>query len=348
MEKSFGNQIMIKAVVHCWDNCFLLKKQHLFIISYIDKKWSLCYNISVFFRFKGRVIMNYVLLFISVLVEVGKAVTYNVFSKGRKGNPSDIHLMNFVTMLIAALGLLPFADFSIVPSVFTLLLGVLFGILTISGAFCNMKALSLGPVSYTQLIGCSSMIIPAFSGAIFWQEDLSIGHIIAVVLLLGCFFFSSDSKSDGKRANMKWLVFALLLFFITGSIGITQKVQQTSAYAAEASWFLIIALVTASVVSCTLWLTMTRGEKKSERKAIFDPKLIAMFLFVGFVIAFTNKVNLYLSGVMPSIIFFPLCNGGNLLLVVLAGLLVFKEKLTKRQAVGMVFGLAAVLLLCFA
>ncbi len=291
---------------------------------------------------------NYILLLISILVEVGKAVTYNIFSKGRKGNPADIHLMNFATMLIAGVGLLPFADFSAFPSAFTFFLGILFGILTISGAFCNMKALSLGPVSYTQLIGCSSMIIPAFSGAIFWQEDLSIGHIIAVVLLLGCFFFSSDSKGDNKSANMKWLLFALLLFAFTGSIGITQKVQQTSAYASEASWFLIIALLTASVISLCIWLNMTRGDKKSERRGILDPKLIAMFVFIGFVIAFTNKVNLYLSGVMPSIIFFPLVNGGALLLTVLAGFVIFKERLTKKQTVGMLLGAASVLLLCFA
>ncbi|MBQ2915541.1 MAG: hypothetical protein IJE51_01995 [Clostridia bacterium] len=291
---------------------------------------------------------NYILLLISILVEVGKAVTYNIFSKDKKGNPSDLHMMNFATMLVAGIGLLPFADFSVFPSVFTILLGVLFGILTISGAFCNMKALSLGPVSYTQLIGCSSMIVPAFSGAIFWQEDLSIGHIIAVVLLLGCFFFSSDSKGDNKSANMKWLLFALLLFAFTGSIGITQKVQQTSAYAAEASWFLIIALITASIISLFIWLTQTKGEYKSERKALLDPKLIGMFLFIGFVIAFTNKVNLYLSGVMPSIIFFPLVNGGALLLTVLAGFVIFKEKLSKKQSLGMALGAAAVLLLCFA
>lgn len=291
---------------------------------------------------------NYILLLISVLVEVGKAVTYNIFSKDKKGNPADLHLMNFATMLIAGIGLLPFADFTVMPSMFTLLLGVLFGILTISGAFCSMKALSLGPVSYTQLIGCSSMIVPAFSGAIFWQEDLSVGHIIAVVLLLGCFFFSSASNTNDRAATLKWLLYALLAFAFTGSIGITQKVQQTSDCAAESSWFLIIALIVASMISLVIWLTQTRGEHKEERKAIRDPKLIGMFLFIGFVIAFTNKVNLYLSGAMPSIIFFPLVNGGALILTMLAGFIVFKEKFSKKQTIGMILGVASVLLLCFA
>ena len=37
--------------------------------------------------------MNYILLLTSVLVEVGKAVTYNVFSKDRKRSSGDYHLM---------------------------------------------------------------------------------------------------------------------------------------------------------------------------------------------------------------------------------------------------------------
>jgi len=256
--------------------------------------------------------------------------------------------MNFATMLVASFGLLPFVSFDSAPAIFTILLGILFGILTMAGSLFNMKAMALGPVSYTQLICCSSMIVPAFSGAIFWNEDLNIGHIIAVVLLLLCFYFSSASKSDDKAATLKWLLFALLSFACVGAIGVTQKVQQTSSYASEASWFLIIALITASVISLVMWLYETSGENKSERKGILDPKLIGMFLFIGFVIAFTNKVNLYLSGVMPSIIFFPLVNGGALILTMLAGFIIFKERLTKKQTIGMIFGVASVLLLCFA
>ena len=291
--------------------------------------------------------INYILLLISVLVEVGKAVAYNIFSKDRKRSGGDFHLMNFATMLVAGVGLLPFASFDSAPALFTVLLGILFGILTMGGALFNMKAMALGPVSYTQLICCSSMIIPAFSGAIFWQEDLSIGHIIAVVLLL-CFFFSSETKGENRSANLKWLIFTLISFACVGSIGIVQKVQQTSAYAADASWFLIIALITAAVISLVMWLYETCGEHKEERKGVLSPKLIGMFLFIGFVIAFTNKVNLYLSGVMPSIIFFPLVNGGALILTMLAGFIIFKERLSGKQTVGMIFGFAAVALLCFA
>lgn len=292
--------------------------------------------------------MNYVLLGLSILVEIVKAVVYSFFSKNKERKPSDFHLMNFTTLLIAGLGLLPFASFDSVPSAFTLALGIFFGGLTMAGTLSYMHALSIGPVSYTEVINRSSMILPAFSGALFWQEDLSIGHIIAVVLLLVCFVLSSSAKSNDKAANAKWLLFALLSFLFTGSIGITQKIQGNSDFSSESGWFLVIAMITAAVVSLILWLYNTRGENISERKEILKPKLWAMFIYIGFVIAFTNKINLYLSNEMPSIIFFPLINGGNLILIALAGIIIFKERPSAKQLIGMLFGLAAVLLLCFA
>lgn len=292
--------------------------------------------------------MNYILLGLSILVEIVKAVVYSFFSKNKERKSSDFHLMNFTSLLIAGLGLLPFASFDSAPSVFTVLLGMFFGGLTMAGSLAYMKALSVGPVSYTELINRSSMIIPAFSGAIFWNEDLNVWHIVAVALLLVCFVLSSSSKSDDKKANVRWIIFAFLSFAFTGSIGVTQKIQGNSDFSAESGWFLVIAMLTAALISAILWLYNTKGDFKEDRKEILKPKLWAMFIYIGFVIAFTNKINLYLSNAMPSIIFFPLINGGNLILIALAGFIIFKEKLSLKQSVGMIFGLGAVLLLCFA
>ncbi len=62
-----------------------------------------------------------------------------------------------------------------------------------------------------------------------------------------------------------------------------------------------------------------------------------------------NRTNIYLSGAMPNAVFFPLFNGGNILLSTLLGCLLFREKLTLRQIVGMLGGVAAIVLVsnCF-
>ena len=58
-----------------------------------------------------------------------------------------------------------------------------------------------------------------------------------------------------------------------------------------------------------------------------------------------NKLNLYLSGVIDSMLFFPLVNGGNIILATIMSFAVFHEKLSKRQWCGILVGMIAVLLL---
>ena len=66
----------------------------------------------------------------------------------------------------------------------------------------------------------------------------------------------------------------------------------------------------------------------------------------GVAVALNNIINLYLAGAMDSAVFFPLVNGVGLVLGIVAGLIVFREKLTLRQWIGIVCGVAATLLLC--
>jgi len=49
---------------------------------------------------------------------------------------------------------------------------------------------------------------------------------------------------------------------------------------------------------------------------------------------------------MDSAVFFPIVNGGGLVLTTFAAVLLFKEKLSKKQWIGVVLGIASVVFLC--
>ena len=66
----------------------------------------------------------------------------------------------------------------------------------------------------------------------------------------------------------------------------------------------------------------------------------------GGCVAVNHKLNLFLSGVMDSAVFFPIVNGGGLVLATIAALIIFREKLTKKQWCGVVIGTISVLCLC--
>ena len=209
-------------------------------------------------------------------------------------------------------------------SVFTILLGVLFGVITAFSNMYKMCALSIGPMHITLLITTSSMIIPAISG-VFFGEDFSVYKLLVMLVLLFFIYLSFDN-TKGNRINKKWLLFVALAFVSQGSIGVLQKVHQASEHKAELSGFLFVAFITSLIYS--------RIRAKRSFKALGFGKRHVIFAVVCGVCTYAmNILNLKLSGILPSQLFFPLINGSAIVLSSLTSILIFKEKITRRQLI---------------
>jgi multidrug transporter EmrE-like cation transporter len=59
-----------------------------------------------------------------------------------------------------------------------------------------------------------------------------------------------------------------------------------------------------------------------------------------------NYINLKLSGLLPSQLFFPLINGSAIILSSLSSVFIFKESLSKKQVVGLVGGILSLIAIC--
>lgn len=249
------------------------------------------------------------------------------------------HAYNAISSFVAVIVLLMWGGVEKVSG-FTLLLAVFFGIITAVYQVVNLKALELGPVSYTTVIISLSTLIPALSGAIFWKEKLGIAQIVGMVLLVICLFLSVDFRDKEKKASVAWLIYCLIAFVCAGGIGVMQKIHQTSNYKSEVNAFLIVAFLCSFIYSGILFLWIYGMNRKSAvtkstKEATSKWWLWGILLIVsGVAIALNNKLNLILSGLMDSAVFFPLVNGGGLVLTTLAGVIFFKEKLSVLQWIG--------------
>ena len=114
--------------------------------------------------------------------------------------------------------------------------------------------------------------------------------------------------------------------------------------------FLVIAFICSFVFSAGS-IVVQRFGRNGKKEPFFEKQagagpLAVLFIAGGVGIALINQINLYLSGVVDSAVFFPIVNGGALIMTTILSLVVFKERLTVRQWVGMALGIAATLLLC--
>ena len=83
--------------------------------------------------------------------------------------------------------------------------------------------------------------------------------------------------------------------------------------------------------------------KSREKRQMASIPLLA--IPSGLVIGFYSMVNLTLSGKLDSMIYYPIANGGAMLLTVLMSVAVFKEHFDKLRTIGTIIGLIGILCL---
>lgn len=278
---------------------------------------------------------------------LGGIIRKYYMAKGN-GSTSSVFLFNAVGSAVSALVLFFWGGVKSI-SIFTLVMGVLFGVVVAVQAITNLKALELGPMSYTQTIISCSTLISALSGAMFFGEKLAWAHVLGMALMLVSFALAVDSKGEQKKATFRWLLFCLASFLTSGAIGIMQKTHQSSEYKGEINEFLVISFIISFIFSIAVVIFAKKNDGKTEKTSSGKKMLLLLIAFMvlnGVCVAVNHKLNLYLSGVMDSAVFFPIVNGGGLVTTTLAAVVIFREKLSLKQWIGVVVGIASVIFLC--
>lgn len=268
----------------------------------------------------------------------------------------------------------------------TALFGLLYGIVLAGFLFCKMQAFANGPVHLTSLVGSSSFILTTVFNAVYWKEKVSGWQIAGILTMLAAVFAITwrphRAESDKKqKLTGKWAVYAGAFFFFSALTGIIFRFHQAAdAVHTDEMMIFASAVVIAflGILSAGSFLFKRRRRMNAEDCRGGDANardggdanardgadanardgipvrrrtlaLCALTAACGVAGCVYNRLNIYLSGAMANAVFFPLFNGGNIILSSLAGRIFFREKLSGLQIVGIVCGMFAVILVsdCF-
>ena len=297
--------------------------------------------------------MNHaILLTFSLVTCWGCCIILNYITQKYENSSVARHIFNVFTSMVAAITIFAISG-SLKASFFTVALAMAFGLTTAVQRVVHLQALEMGPFSYTSVIVSLSMLIPTLSGAVVWGEHIYPIQLIGIVLMVGCLILSVDFTGEQKKSSLKWLLFCGLAFLGNGAIGIMQKLHQNTVYKEELNQFLVIAFIASALFSAIMIIVSKKTDKvqtaevdESQKKKLLTLKPIIIMIVGGLCIGISNVLNLYLSGAMDSAVFFPVVNGGCLILTTLSALILFKERLSVKRWIGILLGIIAVILLC--
>ncbi|MBR6719716.1 MAG: hypothetical protein IKL74_02265 [Clostridia bacterium] len=286
----------------------------------------------------------YPLMALSILFSVINACLLHKFGNKDMNTPGDLFFFNggisIIWMLILAVWFTIEGGTSISPT--ALIFGVIYGVILCTFLFFKMRSMAEGPVSLSTLIGSCAFVIATWFGVFYVPESISIFQIAGQILLFVSLFLCVNPKKSGEKLTAKWFVYSFLFFLAGGAVGIIYKVFAASDAAGEYNGMML----TASIVSAILFFVFGIFVNLFSRKKL--PKIRkSAFLYIvlcGTVSCVYIRLNLSLSAVIPSAVFFPVSNGAMVILSTITGKLFFSEKLNKVQITGILIGLIAIVI----
>ena len=284
----------------------------------------------------------YILLVVSIILAVLKSSVYNTYAKTEKPDIKGVFMFNAFSYGVAALIALVvflFGETSI--SLVTVFCALGYAVIVFSLQSLSIVAMRTGEMSLTSLIILYGMIIPSLAGPIFWSEPFGILQGVGIVAMIVSLWLLSD-KTDGKnKITKKWIIIVALCFLLSGFAGVMEKIHQSTSAKAEKTSFILCACLCMLVFS----LSGVLAVRKKSQNEVNIKKLSLLGSSSGVIVGLYSSVNLTLAGALNSMIYYPVANGGALLLTVVVSFLVFKEKLSKSKIIGFIIGLLAIVTL---
>lgn len=228
-------------------------------------------------------------------------------------------------------------------SLYTLFLALIYGIMLLCAQWCYTIALTKGKTAICATLYSFGFLIPTLSGAIFWHEAITVFGYLGILIVIPVLIISGmGKKSDDKKSSSKaYLPPVIIALISSGGLGVVQKIQQKSAYASQTKMFILLAFTFCFITSLMFFLFLKKGENKIQSRNLISCSVIGVFF------ATCNILNTYLAGRLNSAIFFPLINIGSILLSLLLGFIIYRERLTKKDVCVLLLSALAIILVNF-
>jgi len=291
--------------------------------------------------FESDKMMNYLLMFLTILVLGVQSIFRKQFNNKTEGVTSAPYVFNFLAAIASLVFLLFFGLAEYRFHLQTTIYACAFGILSEVAMVTILYAFMYGSLSLTSLLLSYSIILPALYGILVLHEPFrwttGVGLLLLVVSL-----YLFNKKKENLKITKKWLIFVSLLFLSNGICATLMKVHQyhfPGEYTTEfqGTSFLIVALLNALIL-------LFMGKKRAGAGKAFSKGSWLAALF-GICSVGANLLTMILAAKIPAAILYPVVSGGGIVSAYVIGRFIYKEKMSAIQNVAFLISLVSIVVL---
>lgn len=216
------------------------------------------------------------------------------------------------------------------------------GIVFISIFLLMAKSAQINGISSTSVANKMSLVLPVFFGILLYNEGLSIKKITGIILALLAIFMVSYKKEKYKqhKNNYLWLI---LIFFGSGSIDTLMKYAEHKLLCACETVAFITTIFLFAALFGFFWKilkTNTAAQLLKSQNILAGVALgIPNYGSIYFLMQALNK-----SGFESSVLY-PYSNIGTILISIVLGMILFKERYKAINYLGMILAIIGVILI---
>ena len=296
----------------------------------------------------------YTLVAISIVCAVANNIFLHLLSSERR-NPNP-YLTNAIISAVWVVALLLYNQGWTDITNVTLVYAFLYGIILTGFIFFKTMAMATGPIALTALIGCSGFIVTTTFNSIYWKDPINSFNVAGMILMITAIFminYTPDStNATQEKTSLQWKIYSALFFAFAVATGIFFRFQQHFDKPHTDEMMIMSALFTTFVLLGVFIVGVFKQKRSNNQTSTHSLamktmkekwKMLGIIVICGLCSCAYNRMNMYNTGSLPNTIFFPIFNGGVVILSFFSGWLLFKEKPSKLQFIGVSLGVLALI-----
>jgi drug/metabolite transporter (DMT)-like permease len=222
-------------------------------------------------------------------------------------------------------------------------MAVFLGIIFICSLFVISETTAKQGISVAQVANRMSVVVPISIAILFYGDGISFTKITGIVLAIMAVYLVSHKEAQGRVEDKLWWLYPLIIFICSGIIDSSiNYAQRNLLNDLNFDAFLSTIFSTAFIFGfLTLLYQMIFKKEKFQTQAIPAGIILGVINFgtMYFIISALN------TNILEPSVLFPINNLSILTISTLVSVVVFKEKLSTKNWIGIGLSLLAILIL---